>query len=185
MTDNSSELLFLKDEIARRFGSRLQTATDFEALSVSIEAAIGALISASTLKRLWGYVLPQTKPRMSTLDLLARYCGRGSYAVLCAELRDTSGFITSRHVDSSSLQPGTEVLLQWMPDRIVRVKYLDGRRFLVLDGGTSKLRKGDEFEASAFLMGHPLYLDIIERNGTRLPPYVAGRSGGITGISVL
>ena len=185
MIDDSSELQFLKDEVARTFGSRLQTATDFDALSEAIETRIGALISTSTLKRLWGYVRPQAKPRMSTLDLLSRYCGRGSYAVLCAELRDTSGFITTNHLDSASLVPGAQVQLQWMPDRIVLARYLGDRRFCVLDGGSSKLRGGDEFEASSFLMGHPLYLDAIIRNGKALPPYVAGRSGGLTGISVI
>ena len=185
MTDDSSELQFLKDEVARTFGSRLKTATDFDTLSESIEARIGSLLSASTLKRLWGYVQPQIKPRMSTLDLLARYCGRGSYAALCAELRDTSGFISANRIEITSLKPGVQIQLQWMPDRVVRIKYLGLRRFCVLDGGTSKLREGDEFEVSSFLTGHPLYLDAIIRNGKQLQPYVAGRSGGLTSVDVL
>lgn len=184
MIDNSSGLLFLKDEVAHTFGSRLETATDFDALSESIEAGIGALISPSTLKRLWGYVRPQTKPRMSTLDLLAKYCGRDNYASLCTELRDSSAFITTSRTDSAALLPGAEVMLQWLPDRTVLVRYLGDRRFRVLDGGSSKLREGDEFEATSFLVGHPLYIDVIVRDGKPLPPYVAGRSGGLTGISV-
>ena len=183
--NDSPELRFLKDEVYKAFGSRLQTSTDFEALSESIEARTGALISVSTLKRLWGYVQPQSKPRMSTLNLLSRYCGRDGYAGICQELRDTSGFISAKRIDSGSLQPGAIVHLQWMPDRNVSVKYLGERRFRVLDGGWSKLREDDEFEALAFIEGHPLYIDAIVRNDATLPPYVAGRSGGLTGICVI
>ncbi|MBO4742314.1 MAG: hypothetical protein J5533_01650 [Bacteroidales bacterium] len=184
MTSDSPELIFLKDEVAKAFGSRLETSTDFEALSAAIETRIGALISVSTLKRLWGYIQPQGKPRMSTLDLLSQYTGRASYATLCAELRDTSGFIYEKHIDCASLQQGAEVVLQWMPDRAVCVKYLGDKRFRVIDGGRSKLREGDEFEAFSFLLGHPLYIDAIIRNGSVLPPYIAGRSGGLTGIAI-
>ena len=183
--NDSPEIRFLKDEVSRTFGSRLLTTTDFDALSESIEANIGSMISVSTLKRLWGYVQPQSKPRMSTLDLLSRYCGRSSYADLCRELRDTSGFISAQRIDSGSLHPGTMVHLQWMPDRSVSVRYLGDRRFRVVDGGRSKLREGDEFEAIAFIEGHPLYIDAIVRNGSVLPPYVAGRSGGLTGIDII
>ena len=184
MTNNSPELQFLRDEVARTFGSRLETSTDFDALSVSIEARIGSLISVSTLKRLWGYIQPQTCPRMSTLDLLAQYTGRDSYAALCRDLLDTSGFISAERVDAASLGPGTELQLSWMPDRTVRIEALGDKRFRVLDPGKSKLRKGDEFEAGAILKGHPLYIDCILRNGSTLPPYVAGRSGGLTEISL-
>lgn len=185
MTEDSPELLFLKDEVARTFGSRLETSTDFNALSDSIEARIGELLSASTLKRLWGYVSPQSRPRMSTLDLLSKYCGRSCYAEICAELRDTSGFLSANRVDSASLDSGAEVLLKWMPDRTVLIKHLGGMRFRVLDGGRSKLREGDEFEAASFLCGHPLYIGAIIRDGKPLPPYVAGRSGGLKEVSVL
>lgn len=184
MTEDSPELLFLKDEVARTFGSRLETSTDFNALSDSIEARIGEILSASTLKRLWGYVSPQSRPRMSTLDLLSKYCGRSGYAELCTELRDTSGFLTAGRVDSASLRDGAEVILEWMPDRRVRVKYLGGMRYRVLDGGRSKLRQGDEFEATSFLCGHPLYIGTVIRDGKQLPPYVAGRSGGLQEVSV-
>ena len=185
MTNNSPELQFLRDEVARTFGSRLETSTDFDALSVSIEARIGSLISVSTLKRLWGYVRPQARPRMSTLDLLAQYTGRDSYAALCRDLLDTSGFISAERVDAASLGPGTELQLSWIPDRTVRLKSLGGKRFRVVDPGNSKLKSGDEFEASTILKGHPLYIDGILRNGSPLPPYVAGRSGGLTDVKLL
>ena len=182
MTNNSPELQFLLDEVARSFGGRISTATDFDALSQSIEASTGSLISVSTLKRLWGYITPQSQVRMSTLNLLARYTGRDSYTSICKELGNTSGFISAECIHTDDLQPGVELMLHWQPDRHVRIKYQGNNIFLVIDPGTSKLRSGDEFSSSSFLKGHPLYLDSIVRNGEKLPPHVAGRSGGLTGI---
>ena len=50
------ELNYLLAEVEKRYGRRLSTSADFEALSVVVEHESGELISASTLKRLWGYV---------------------------------------------------------------------------------------------------------------------------------
>ena len=184
MMNDSPELDFLKAETARTFAGRLKTSTDFESLSADIEKRTGALISVSTLKRLWGYIKPQGLPRLSTLDLLSQYSGRDNFAALCKELADGSSFLSTETVRASDLKPGTEIILRWSPDRIVRVNYLGDNRFRVLDEGTSKLRAGDVFRVEAFLKGHPLYLDGIDRGDDRLPPYAAGLSNGITSIEI-
>lgn len=182
MTNNSPELQFLLDVVAHTYGGRISTATDFDALSQSIEATTGSIISVSTLKRLWGYITPQSQVRMSTLDILSKYTGRDSYTSICKEFRDTSGFISAEYVYTDSLQPGAELKLHWSPDRHVRIKYLGDNAFRIIDPGTSKLRTGDEFSSASFIKGHPLYLNLIVRNGEKLPPYVAGKVGGLTGI---
>ena len=119
---------------------------------------------------------------MSTLNLLASYAGRKDYGEVCREYREASGFISADRLDASSLSPGDMVQLGWMPDRRVKIVYLGGGRFRVLDAGGSKLMAGDEFTAVCFLKGHPMYLDAINRNGELLPPYVAGRSAGLTDV---
>ena len=72
------ELNALLSEVERKYGRRIATSTDFEALSVVIEHEINEMISASTLKRLWGYVSSNPSPRVSTLDILSRYVGSRS-----------------------------------------------------------------------------------------------------------
>ena len=67
------ELAELLRQVEEKFGHRLSTTTDFELLSFVVEREIGELISASTLKRLWGYVAYSSSPRISTLDTLSRY----------------------------------------------------------------------------------------------------------------
>ena len=185
MTKSENELKFLREEVAAKFGGRLETTTDYDALSDAIEVSTHERVSTSTLKRLWGYVSLSPRPRTATLDLLSQYVGREDFRALTRELAETSSFLSEDRLDSSSLAPGVKVRLSWLPDRVVTLSYLGDKRFRVLDSGTSKLREGDEFEAGAILQGHPLYLDTITREGKQLPSYVAGRSAGLTSIEIL
>ena len=180
------ELSFLLKSVEKVYGRRVATTTDFESLSVVIEHEIGELLSASTLKRLWGYVGDRRVPRADTLDILSKYCGKKDFKEFCSWLVEESGvdseFISSRFIRTCDLAVGDNLALGWAPDRLVRVAYLGGERFKVLSSGKSKLKDGDEFEVDAFMLGFPLYIAAIYREGEVLPSYVAGR---VHGLSVL
>ena len=184
MTDHSSEIQYLLNLVASRFGGRLETTTDFDALANAIEDCLRMHISASTLKRLWGYVNLHPRPRTETLDILSKYAGRKDFRDICQEWHNVSGFISTDYITTSGLKPYEEVVLCWNPSRRVRLIHLGNKRFRVLDPGGSKLEVGDEFEINAFLKGHPLYLEGINRKGKILPPYVAGKTAGIISIEV-
>lgn len=180
------ELSFLLKSVEKVYGRRVATTTDFESLSVVIEHEIGELLSASTLKRLWGYVGDRRVPRADTLDILSKYCGKKDFKEFCSWLVEESGvdseFISSRFIRTCDLAVGDNLALGWAPDRLVRVSYLGEDRFRVTSSGKSKLKEGDEFEADAFLLGFPLYISAVYRDGQVLPAYVAGR---VHGLSVL
>ena len=93
-----------------------------------------------------------------------------------------SQFFTTRYVSVSDLAVGDRLTLGWAPDRLVRVQYLGSGRFRVKTSEKSKLKVGDEFEAEGFMLGCPLYMMAIYRDGQTLPAYVAGR---VHGLSVL
>lgn len=181
--NKSPEISFLLDEVAKQFGGRLETSTDFDALEAAIAEKLSDTISSATLKRLWGYVSQHPRQRLSTLDLLARYTGRKDFRSLCLELQETSDFFSETSIRSEEIEPGRHLQLRWMPDRVVIFRALGAGRFEVEDGGRSKLRAGDRVEALEFIQGQPLYLS-IERDGVRLRPYVAGRAKGLTHIEV-
>ena len=186
MTDkHTPEIDFLLEEVVHRLGGPVATSKDFENLSQNIAEAIGQQISASTLKRLWGYMTLKPKPRISTLDILAQYTGRTSFRALCVELQRNSDFYGAQVVYSKGLAEGDVVLLKWMPDRTVRLEYLGAMKFLVQDPGTSKLRQGDLCEIKEFIKGLPLYIPGIVRDGKVMPEYVAGKQAGLTEIEVL
>lgn len=64
----------LREAIERKIGRTMQTPKNFDFLSEQIYGQLHETVSASTLKRLWGY-LPGRTPRLSSLDILSRFVG--------------------------------------------------------------------------------------------------------------
>lgn len=67
------EIEELKSLVEQKYGKILATTTDFEEFSLYLEKKASGTISPSTLKRLYGYVSDNHKPRMVTLDILSQY----------------------------------------------------------------------------------------------------------------
>ena len=183
------ELACLLQKVEERYGRGVKTSTDFEALSVTIERETGEFISSSTLKRLWGYVSLQPSPRVATLDVLARFVGHASFSAFCQSLKSDpsfeSGFFTTRFVVSDELSEGDSVVLGWAPNRLVKLLYLGNSSYRVVSSENSKLREGDEFSASQFMLGYPLFVDRIKRAGEFTPSYVAGKVEGLNYLEVI
>lgn len=182
--DKSQEVEFLKSEIAKTYGSRISSTSDFMALSLSILEKTGESLSESTLKRVWGIVSLNPNHRLSTLDILARYTGRKDFRQLVLELKDSSDFISDHRIGSDELKNGENLRIEWMPDRQVLLQHLEGDLFRVLDSGTSKLKDGDNVHISEFIQGHPLYVSSVVRNGKDMGNYVAGKLTGLQNIII-
>lgn len=122
--------------------------------------------------------------------VLARYVGYASWPHFCDDLHFT-GQVESEEfagdaVSTSSLSTGDQIVLAWLPDRILTIEYLGGNRFEVLESINSSLRPGDSFECLQFQYGRPLYLDRFRRSGSsREARYVVGEEHGLTSINVL
>ena len=178
------ELAYLLDEVEQKYGRRIATTTDFESLSVVIEHQIGEMLSSSTLKRLWGYVSLNPTPRIATLDILSRYVGHKNFKVFCEWLKESKAFVSTffsaRCQTVSELTPGVNVTIGWAPNRIVRLIYLGSFQFEVMSSENSQLLPGDRFELTEIIVGYPLYISRILREGEYTPSYVAGRKDGIS-----
>ena len=184
------ELGELLHQVEEKFGHRLSTTTDYELLSFVIEREIGELISASTLKRLWGYVSYSSTPRIATMDTLSRYLGHKDFKVFCKVLRDSgavvSSFFTSKTLEAASLEEGTGILIGWAPNRLVHLRFLGGTTFEVESVENAKHRPGDRFEASEFILGAPLFISSVRRaDGSVTPPYVAAKAEGLNVLDIL
>lgn len=180
---NIPELSYLLSEVERTYGRRIATSTDFEALSVMIEHQTREMISASTLKRLWGYVTLNPTPRMATLDVLARYIGQINFKKFCDTLKESnvsvSGFITANCVMASDLEKGDTVAVGWAPNRLINLRYQGKYEFEVISSENSQLKVGDILEIDEVTMGYPLVVPRIFRDGKYTPAYIAGRNGGV------
>ena len=184
MKQDNPEYSFLKHEVERKWGRRLSTSADFNALSESMDESV----SPSTLKRFWGYVGDSPDPRVSTLDSLSRYAGFLNFKAfrdhLAASGRLSSTYFQAEHVEAASLSRGDRLIIGWRPDRKVVLAYEGNSMFRVVESLNSSLRKDDRFEASTIMKGYPLALSGIFRNGLKTDPYVAGLDGGIAFINM-
>lgn len=182
------ELAYLLEEVEKKYGRRIATTTDFESLSVVIEHQIGELLSSSTLKRLWGYVSLNPTPRVATLDILSRFVGQKNFKAFCESLKDSKAFVstffTAKYQTVAELASGVSVTVGWAPNRLVRLNYLGDFQFEVVSSENSQLLQGDRFELSEIIVGYPLYISRILRDGEYTPSYVAGQQGGINLLKV-
>lgn len=182
------ELAYLLEEVEKKYGRRIATTTDFESLSVVIEHQIGELLSSSTLKRLWGYVSLNPTPRVATLDILSRFVGQKNFKAFCESLKESKAFVstffTAKYQTVAELASGVSVTVGWAPNRLVRLNYLGDFQFEVVSSENSQLLQGDRFELSEIIVGYPLYISRILRDGEYTPSYVAGQQGGINLLKV-
>ena len=183
------ELNYLLAEVEKRYGRRLSTSADFEALSVVVEHECGELISSSTLKRLWGYVTLKPTPRISTLNVLSRYVGKRDFSAFKQSILNdkqfVSHFFSVKKVCSSDLKNGAEVLIGWAPNRLVTLRYDGDGNYTVIKSENSKLLEGDKFQAESFMVGYPLYIPRIMRNGEYTLSYIAGTQEGLNRADII
>lgn len=186
---NTPEIQELIRLVEQKYGKSIETTTDFEVFSLYLEQTRQGRISASTLKRLWGYVNDKRKPRNSTLDVLAVYIGHPSFEKYIEWLKKSplynSSFFTAFQLTSSDLAAGDMVEIGWLPNRRVKLKYVGDSFYEVLEAANSKLMAGDRFLTGCFIKELPLYLPYIIRNGEHTPPFIAGRNGGLSHIKLL
>ena len=181
-----SELLRM---VEKKYAKPLDTTTDFEEFSYYLKQREVGLISASTLKRLWGYVNDLHDPRIITLNMLANYIGYENFKAFCEYLKTStaynSSFFTAEQILAKDLEVGSEVEIGWAPNRFLRLLYKGDGLFEVLEAKESKLQVGDCFETASFIKGHPLFLPYVLRDGKRTVAFIAGRNGGLTFIKCL
>lgn len=135
MNMSTPEIEELKKYIQKKFGKQLKTTTDFEEFSLHIGKADSS-VSASTLKRLFGYVGDSHKPRVQTLNLLAKYIGYYDFDTFVEWLKSSSyynsSFFQAGQIVSSELQQGDRVEIGWAPNRMLLLDYLGNSTYRVL-----------------------------------------------------
>ena len=163
---------------------RMKTQTDFEELADVIYSRTHELLSATTLKRLWGKIQTDHAPSARTLNTLARILGYPDFSSFCQHQHagDTppSNPVLSEHLDvNKDIKVDDEITLYWAPDRVCHIRYMGHYQFLVTESKMTRLQPGDTFSCSVFIYGEPLYLKNLVQEGRPPVNYVCGRKGGI------
>ena len=164
-------------------GRKMQTPRDFDLLGESIFHSTGHLINPSTLKRIFGYVKSEAKPRETTLDILCRYARYDSWQAFInkeRELKESESVrFFGRQIMAEELRPKERLRITWLPDRDVTIEHLGNGRFEVVAAENSKLRVGYTFECPLFIEHEPLYLANLIGPGNRPANFVCGKKNGI------
>ena len=186
-TPFSPEIIQLRRDIEKHIGRALQSPADFQLLIHQIWEKQHAVLSLSTIKRLWGYVASNGAPRLSTLNTLAQYLDFADWHAYLVSLEQRGGIesamFTGEGIQTSELKKGDLIAVTWQPNRQCTFRYLGENQFVVEDSTNAKLQQGTTFSASRFMIGQPMYLDnILLADGTRAS-YVAGKRHGLTSVT--
>ncbi len=189
MNKSAPEILSLRRDIEHELKRRLRTPYDFEFFAGVIWERLRENISPTTLKRLWGYLEGADTTRRSTLCLLSRFLGYADwedYIETLSKRGDTeSDIFSAEGIRTEDLREGEEIEVTWQPNRRCVFRHEGGLKFTVTESANSKLHAGDTFEAACFLIGQPMYLDNLVRDGETPVSYVAGSRSGLVSVKIL
>lgn len=181
MKKTSPEIHELKKQVEKRLNRKMKTPSDFIFLSGVIWERTHETMSPTTLKRLWGYIDGADETRSSTLDILSRTLGFSDWDDFLKHL-DTGGNsspVQSLHFYARDLAPGDRIFVSWKPDRRCTFRYLGDSQFIVEKAENSKLKEGNTFSASLFILGEPLYLSELVQGNNPPVAFVIGNKDGL------
>ena len=187
MNKTSPEIHELKRRIEDQLNHKMKTPKDFIFLSGVIWDRTHETISPTTLKRLWGYIDGADQARSSTLDILSKALGFNDWEDFLSDIDNKGGsdLVLSPHVSVDDLEQGDRVAVAWNPDRRCTFRYLGETRFIVDEALNSKLKKGDTFSATLFILNEPLFLNNLVQGKNPPVPFVIGNKDGLLEIEVL
>ena len=180
----AEQLQLLCKAVEEAVGIEQLSRSDFDDLENQIFNRLHVHISATTLKRLWGYVSTDSIPRRRTLDTLAQFIGYNNYSHFCQTAHDgnaeASAPVLSHHIDvEKDLTTDDTITIFWNPGRICTLRYLGDRRFIVMESENTRLTKGATFLCSLIVEGEPLFISDLVLNDQQPVGYVCGKKGGV------
>ena len=181
MQKTDPEIAELKQQIEESVGRKMKTSNDFTFLSGIIWERTHEKLSASTLKRLWGYVDGPDKTRNSTLEILSKFLGFKDWDSFLEHISQDNGSdqVKNQHIKTEDLAVGDLVSVSWKPNRRCTFRYLGDYRFIVEEAENSKLKVGNTFRCGLFILGEPLYLSDLVQNNDPPVAFVVGNRGGL------
>lgn len=179
--DKDEAIVALRRAVEARFGSSVNTPSEFKLLDRDIKRLTDKSVSTSTLMRIWGYVSGETRPYTTTLDILASYAGCKDFAAFCSGDEDggSDDVLAPRVSVLTDLAPRDHVLLRWSRDHEILVRHLGNAQFVIERNHHSKLSVGDTFTCGLIIEGQPVYLDNLVHQNEPPRCYVCGRNHGV------
>ena len=176
----------LRERVELFLGVKMQTRRHFDALAEAIFVHTKEMVSATTLRRYWGYQDKDAiQPSANTLNLLCRLVGFEDWDAFTAFARKNTSISSQlmqdmRTLSVSTLVVGCNLQVTWNPNRRVLLEYLGQDTFRVTENENSQLQEGDTFVCHQIVMGQVMCCESLLRPGHGMMSYVCGKSGGLS-----
>jgi len=187
MQKTCPEISELKQQIEESVGRKMKTSSDFTFLSGAIWERTHENLSASTLKRIWGYVDGADATRNSTLEILSKFLGFKDWDDFLEHIAQGNGSdqVKNYHIKTEELKIDDLVSVSWKPNRHCTFRYLGDCRFIVEHAENSKLKVGNTFSCALFILGEPLYLNNLVQDTNPPVAFVVGNKDGLCELTKL
>ena len=158
---------------------------DFEFLSDELSKA-GSRVSASTLKRIWGYnrdISNTYRPYKYTLVSLVNLLGYkdlDDFELNYDREQIQSAEFSGDTVMADEIAVGSIVELSWAPDRVCKLSCTDCGVFKVVYSERGRLNAGDVVKFLSLTQNAPLYFnEVVRSNSDETFVYTAGQRTGV------
>lgn len=167
----------------------MRSSADFEVLVQSIKDTTNDYLGVNTLKRIFGYNAERVVPRISTMDVIAKYIGYSSYHSLIKDLgedADISLFTSTDCLEVQTLERGVQVRIVYDPNRELILSYLGDFNFVVSKvRGSRNIIEGDRLTITQLAVGHRFVTSHVVRNGEDLGAYESAKLHGLERIEII
>lgn len=163
--------------IEEKLGHDIRYPSDCEHLSHAIANATRQHVGVTTLKRLLGFVRGVSKPRMSTLDIIATYLGYRDYDELVASFAPSRKNMIER-IDAGDIADGAQLRLSFDSGYLWLTK-TEGNLFSVERSSCRQLCVGDLVRINLFRLHYPLFVSDVICGGVSQGGSVVGKVSGI------
>lgn len=172
----------LREMIERMVGRKMVVPRDFVWLSEKVLERTQQRVSASTLRRFWGYVSEGVSASKFTKNVLANFLGYADFEEFGLSQgtgEQQSKMVMGKEISCDDLYEGQQLKLSWLPDRTCIIRYLGNGSFRVLASENTRLAKDDTFECHHFINHEPAYLHAWKHGDGEPATYVIGKKNGI------
>ena len=172
----------LREMIERMVGRKMLVPRDFVWLSEKVLDRTQQRVSASTLRRFWGYVNEGVTASKFTKNVLAIFLGYADFedfVLLQGAGEQQSQMVMGREISCDDLYEGQLLKLSWLPDRTCIIRYQGKGSFKVVSSENTRLAKDDTFECRHFINHEPAYLHAWKHGDDEPVTYAIGKKNGI------
>ena len=173
----------IKQKIRERYGHDVRYPRDCEPLANHITEVCQAKISASTLRRLMGFVNGMNEPRLYTLDVIAEYLGYQLWNELLASL-EPGASEPEPVIDMlrpEQVKNGQAIQVAYEPARVIEVRKVGGS-LQVVSSNEKRLLLNDEVRFRLLVLHYPITFTHHFRDGSSLGKLQLATVSGITSI---